>query len=583
MNASYPSLGSRLSDTDPINNSVLISGLKFAGDGVNLLLPGRYPIARLGSYIHEALHHRCFRSPVGAAISFLYHRGFQRAIDLLSLGEACEFDELHVLADIARVEAVLHMMRPLPEGIALFGEFDAYPGESRSLSNVFLRTAVAFAEAVPDWQKKPRIDELLRGVLDCGQSLIGTQLRKENLLMQGFTTQNGGYLPGYFMVKNLQFALLRRLRCDKFLDAEFYLHFIVDWFYGDFELVSTLLDKSKTVLTFHDESVDAIDAIFHAFQHRVGALFTDLSADAVEKLDDLLVSSDMVPWWKLQLGMAQSQAKAIEEKLLVDINHLTDDADRPGSEVQRAARAMCYDSVMRRDYLCLGSFAEDIEILTNGQVVIGNVESDPRFPSAVFFVGNSRKPGPWKGKATFDVLQSGRSGRVFFAVYANNELVVLDCRADGFDEERPEIEGFNVSTEHCRTIKAFMKDKINKALDTEVAAIVRDHYKAESEKITETIYRNWCGCLMTVVGPEADISMEPGTLLKLCARDTKFLRTLAALGCVGSPIFAQDDLERVCKANGLTTEEFKARATSVEREHNLRLMYPLDSFFALTV
>jgi hypothetical protein len=584
----YYALGDKLSDTDPISNSVLISGLNFRRDGGNMLRPGRYPVACLGSYIHEYLHHICFRSPVGTAIAYLYHRGFQRAVDHLSLGKASDFDDLHVLDDIARVEAILHIMRPLAEGIALFGEFDAYPGESKSISTVFLNTAVTFAEIVPDWEKL-KIDALLRGVLIRGRSLRATQRRKENVLMQGFTTRNGGYLPGYFLVKNLQFALLRHLGCRKFIDSEFYLNFLVHWFYGDFELVSALLDEDKTLSPFTKEAVlehDAINAISVTFQARMGALFTHLTAEMVEKFDDLLARSDIrgvrVPWWEIQIGMAQSRAKEIEQKLTDDSNSLIDYFDRPGSQEQRAVRSMCYDNMVRRNYMCLGSFVEDIEIHANGRANFARIVSD--YPSAVMSLPNSQKPGPWRGKATFDVFQSGRSGRVFFAAYADEQLVTLNAFADGFDEERPEVESINLSTKRCRDIKTLMRNIINEALDPESSsAVYREHYRDESERSTNAMYRNWCGSLMTVVGPEADLSEEPGMLLKLCGGDIKFLRTLAALGCIGRPLIDHDDLKRVCDANGLTTAQFKSRAEAVEKEHNLRVMYPLADSFALTV
>src|SRR5258705_12621677 len=128
MSVVYEALGDKLSNTDPISNAVMISGLSFQRDGVNLLRAGHYPSGCLGAYIHESLHHMCFRSPVGAAIAFLYHRAFVRAADQVVKTERSQFDDLHVLEDIARVETILHVMRPLAEGIALFGEFDAWPG-----------------------------------------------------------------------------------------------------------------------------------------------------------------------------------------------------------------------------------------------------------------------------------------------------------------------------------------------------------------------------------------------------------------------------------------------------------------------
>ena len=204
MSELYYALGDKLSDTDPISNSVLISGLDFAQHAGRLLLPGQYPVQCLNSYVHESMHHICFRSPVGNAIAYLYNRGFQRAVDHILLGAGSDHDDFDVLDDIVRVETILRIMRPLAEGIALFGEFDAYPGDSKSLSPVFRNAAVAFASMVPN-REDLKVDQLLREVLIRGRSRLEMRQRKENLLLQGFTTRNGGYLPGYFMIKNLAF------------------------------------------------------------------------------------------------------------------------------------------------------------------------------------------------------------------------------------------------------------------------------------------------------------------------------------------------------------------------------------------
>ena len=244
MELSYPALGDKLSDTDPISNSVVISGLDFARDGANLLRPGRYPGSCINSYLHESLHHMCFRSPVGSAISYLYHRGYLHAADYLELGSASEYDQDDVLDDIVRVEGLLRMMRPLAEGIALFGEFDAFPGAAKSISWVFRNAASAFAENIPGW-KELQLDELLRRLLLIVRSSPQGRRCKENLLMQGLTTHNGGYLPGYLLVKRFQLALFNHLGCRKLLDSEFYLNFIVHWFYADYNLVKILLDSSR--------------------------------------------------------------------------------------------------------------------------------------------------------------------------------------------------------------------------------------------------------------------------------------------------------------------------------------------------
>lgn len=577
MSLSYNALGDKLSNTDPISNAVLISGLDFARDAAKLLRAGHYPISCLNSYIHESLHHTCFRSPVGTAIAFLYNRGFLRAYDHIRLGEASEFDALHVLDDIARIEAILHIMRPLAEGVALFGEFDAYPGNSRSLSSVFRLAAVTFADVVPNWETM-KVENVLRSVLNRGRARLATQRRKENLLMQGFSTLNGGYLPGYFLIKNLQFALVSKLQCDRLLDSEFYLNFIAHWFYNDFELVATLIDGTKELCPSNVEQ-DAVNSISIAFQRRMSMLFTYLTADMVDQFDDLLASGK-IPWCELQLGMDRQQAKRVQERLVAEINEVIDFAGAPSD--QRIVRELCHDITMRRNYLCLGSFLEDIEISSNGHLRISRLSQNSPFP--VMMLGKSEKPGPWKGKATLDILQSGRSGRVFLTVYANHELVFIEGLGEGFGEERSEIINNNLSTSFCRVVKQHMRETIDKALDTGSAAgFLRDHYRTEWELSTSTMYRNWCGALMALNGPEASLSEAPGGFLSMCERDTKFLRTIAGLGCIGRRLLDEDDLTRACAAQGIVVEQFKARLNAVERDYGFRFLYPLERFFVLTI
>lgn len=580
MGPLHPPLGDKLSDTDPISNSVVITGLDFARDGANLLRPGRYPGSCLNSYIHESLHHMCFRSPVGSAIAYLYHRGFQRAADHLVLGDTSEYDEYDVLDDIVRAEALIRMMRPLAEGIALFGEFDAFPGDAKSRSPVFLNTANAFSMHVAG-SEKLSIDDVLRRLLGHGRSSRLGRHRKENLLMQDFTTHNGGYLPGYLLVKNFQFALFRQLGCRKFLDSEFYLHFVINWFYSDFNLVRTLLDSSKTLSPFDKDSIaehDAHNAISTAYQVRMKELFARLTVEQVECFDELMAGEDRVPWWKIQIGTDPVEAKLIEEKLRTDTNHLID-FSRPGSPGQRISRAICYDSIIRRDYMCIGSFLEDIEIDNTGATTIAHDWMNEKRP--VMVLGRSEKKGPYRGKAVVDVLQSSLSGRVFITVYADDERVIMRSVAQDFEEEQKSLGSTNLSTERCRLIKAWMRDTIDKVTGKDTTAgMFREHYKRCSAKFTEAVYHAWCGA---VVGPEAELGEDSGTLLALAGRDTKFLRTIAALGCVGSPIFTDTTIAECCGEQGLAVVDFMARVQEIEKKCKFRFLIPVGRNWVLSV
>jgi hypothetical protein len=581
MAYSSQSLGDKLSDTDPITNSVVISGLDFSRDGANLLRPGRYPGSCINSYIHESLHHMCFRSPVGSALSYLYHRAFQRALDYVTLGEASAHDGIDVLGDIVRVEGLLHLMRPLAEGIALFGEFDAFPGDAKSISWVFRNTAIAFAEHVPG-SNTLQVDQILHELLRrARQSQLGRQ-RKENLLMQGLTTHRGGYLPGYIFVKNLQFSLFGHLGSRKLLDSEFYLHFITYWFYNDFSLVKTLLDGKKTLSPFTETSIaerDAFNAIAAAFQNRVKELFNRLTKEQVEHFDEMLVAEDRAAdWWKIQIGTDLTEAKSIGEKLMADSNALIDFTS-PGSQEQILARSVCHDNMIRRNYMCIGSFLEDIEINDGRAATIGRSLRNEKLP--VVALGNSEKKGPYRGKAAIDVLQSGLSGSVFLTVYAENERVTIRSMAKNFEAEQKSLGDVNLSTEQCRLIKTWMRDIIIAAIGKDTtAAMLREHYKKSSEQSTEAIYRSWCGL---VVGPEVELIEHPGALLSLAGGNTKFLRTIGALGCVGSPIINDQAISECCDEQGLSTADFMARAKAVELENKFRFLIPVGSYWALTV
>lgn len=583
MSGLYYGLGDKLSNTDPINNSVLISGLHFERDGVNLLRPGRYPIASLGSYIHEYLHHHCFRMPVGEAIACLYHRAFLRAFDYVALEHESSFDDLHVCEEIVRVETILHVMRPLAEGIALFGEFDTWLGESKSLSVVFRHAAVAFAEAVPHHEDL-LISEVLSQILVRARLRPAMRMRKENLLMQGFTTRGGGYLPGYFLVKNLQVALFGHTKSELLLDSEFYLNFLVNWFYNDHRLIEALIDSDKEIAPLNSKSIverDSVNAITVAFQERVSDLFR-LTADQIQSFDDISVSEPVVPWNKLQIGMSAAEATKIEDKLCRLIDEVVEFDGADMSLEQRAARFMCRDSFVRRKYMCLGSFNEPIEIKENGRVLLAKSSVAEGVPVMSF--GESEKAGPFSGEANFDVLQSAYSQKVFFTVHADGQRVTLQTMADNFEEERDRLACVDLSTVQCQLTKAIMRETIDRALGPEEpGSTLRDHYRRQADRTADAMYRNWCGALMGAAGEEADIPAEQGALLEMCDRDLTFLRTIAALGCSGPWLLRDADIQRACNSTGLAVDRFFARAEVARTRHKLRFVRAIGRYALLTI
>lgn len=574
MIAGWEPVGDRLSDTDPISNSVMISGLSFVTDAANLIRPGRYPLRCLPAYVHESLHHACFLTPVGTALAASYLRGFRRAYALNHRGEASQVDAWTVLDDVVRTDTALHLMRPLAEGIALFGEFDAHPGDAKSLLRVFRNVAIAFGGAVDGWE------ELSVGaILDCLLPAVRNEefmrRRKENLLMQGFSTRNGGYLPGYYFVKNLQGALIRQIKNEKLFDSDFYLNFILHWFYSDYALVEALIDGDRSLNPFSSDTLetrDSIQAVSTAFQRRVTHLLTTVTDQDIEAFDERMSSPGVNSWADVQIGMPPERAREIDARLTDFVDEVI--ATRDVSDDRDGLAIFVADSLLRRRaYLCVGSFAETIEINEHGRVQLGEAAGDTPFP--VMSLGSSKVAGPWKGRGTIDVMRSEASGKIFLVAHREAELVATFAPALDPGAEKDELADLNLSTAFCRDAKILIQSELESALASDESAVfLRSYYQREYERVTEEVYRNWCGALMTVFGPEGQIPEHEGAFLDLCAGDTTFLRILAALGCAarGGMLF-EEQIEAVCEAYGVDRSEFSRRLEQIEKSHRLLLLY----------
>ena len=77
----------------------------------------------LANFLHEWTHRWCFQSLVGSALA------------LLRMRAACrEFRDRSAFDDYVRCMTASTILEPVAEGLALFAEFDTYPGRSPWLS-----------------------------------------------------------------------------------------------------------------------------------------------------------------------------------------------------------------------------------------------------------------------------------------------------------------------------------------------------------------------------------------------------------------------------------------------------------------
>ena len=133
-------------------------------------------------------------------------------------------------------------------------------------------------------------------------------------------------------------------------------------------------------------------------------------------------------------------------------------------------------------------------------------------------------------------------------------------------------------------MKDIMRAMIDEALPAEGSAeVLRSHYREQFETSADLIYRNWCGAMMLQHGVESEIPSETGSLLEMCDRDSRFLRTIATLGCNGISFLTDADVAEACTSNSLTVDEFLGRAKSVENRCGFRFLNRLGEFTILSI
>ncbi|HYS70001.1 MAG TPA: hypothetical protein VEM14_07140, partial [Gemmatimonadaceae bacterium] len=190
----------------------------------------------------------CFHSPVGSALALLRMRAACRAYRRRSA-----FD------DYVRCMTASTILEPLAEGLALFAEFDTYPGNSRWMSQTLTATLIFFAPAV-ETDDKPLL--LLEGLLQA--------LRRDPLLLErkaGIYAPPADvfdpYLVGYLSVRSLWCQMAAA--CSELNDRDLFLSYLRSYLYDDRGMVLRILGS-------YPSEVHACGAIVNYLLSRIGEL-----------------------------------------------------------------------------------------------------------------------------------------------------------------------------------------------------------------------------------------------------------------------------------------------------------------------
>jgi hypothetical protein len=199
----------------------------------------------LANFLHEWTHRWCFSSIVGSALA------------LLRMRAACrEYQDRSAFDDYVRCMTASAILEPIAEGLALFAEFDTYPGESRWTSQTLMVSMLLFAPAVDGGSKSLLpLEWLLQAVrrdpllLERKSGIYALPLKMEN-----------PYLLGYLSVRSLWYQMAAA--CTELNDRDLFLSYLRSYFYDDPGMVICALDS-------YPSEVHAAEAIINHLRSRI--------------------------------------------------------------------------------------------------------------------------------------------------------------------------------------------------------------------------------------------------------------------------------------------------------------------------
>lgn len=297
------SVGRLGSTTDLITNLTIFPQVRLRTEISEMFRVGPSPSRHLQSFLHEATHHWCFHSPVGAALSTL---ALNARIDAVRLVDARTPRRAEILErltrTIAKQRTAQACLGPFVEGLALFAEFDATPRmRTRIRSTVMDQVAFYFgvpvpgttdddalvrlgdhAEGIPDIQRQ--IDRWLMLTLGKSRMTDACINRKANILVHPLEPRYG-YLLGYLFVKTLWDGLARRAPRMR-NETDLVLAFLRHHMFQDPRLVSALLAPDGPEQPFE---------IASSISRLVDERFDELTAVRPEMIDDFEAAIDSSP------------------------------------------------------------------------------------------------------------------------------------------------------------------------------------------------------------------------------------------------------------------------------------------------
>jgi hypothetical protein len=219
-------------------NSLFLMDLPMS-EYIRSALEGRIPDRLLPVFLHETTHHWCLSGSVGKALAQLeleIHR---------DSGEQPGKRSRNWLV----LTAARSLLEPLLEGLALFAEFDIYPGCASTISGPLAWVTRLFHHGEMP-QDNVTLDTSLGALLTAYRLSDAALNKKSGILVRPLKSEEGGYLLGYLAIKAVWAEAKRNSR--RLYDADLFLSYIRNLVFDDCGLVELLLEEPSDVeVTFN--------------------------------------------------------------------------------------------------------------------------------------------------------------------------------------------------------------------------------------------------------------------------------------------------------------------------------------------
>lgn len=449
----------------------------------------------LANFLHEWTHRWCFHSPVGSALALLRMRGACRAYRGRSA-----FD------DYVRCMTASTILEPIAEGLALFAEFDTYPGKSQWMSQTLTTSLILFAPAV-DTDGRPLL--LLEGLLQ--------SLRRDPLLLERKAGIYGPpanvfdpYLVGYLSVRSLwcQMATV----CPELNDRDLFLSYLRSYFYDDPGMVLRILDS-------YPSEVHASEAIVNHLLSRIGEL---VSFEGLTERVELWIASAL----NGRVDVASIRAKAAAEQRAKEMMELAIVADVNDDKSETLAAWMLM-TLEERQICIVASTAVGLnpQPLTGRFDVVVQGVSEAVSSVAEDSIGDTRD-----GELVIVASSSGHALVVLLRVDRN--VTVLSSSGD-FSESELMLAKRHLAN---RPISTSLHEEF--CANLESSPVVTAVWEFVAKRVTPAMKKLF-GPLATLNAKEADwpqafSKLQEGGLFGMLEHDGELTRALAAIGLVNT-------------------------------------------------